>query len=92
MSKIIVVALLLLLSGCSLCRDKAVQDAENYQALGRETRIAAYCVGADGYALGLGLWSSHVQAQVLEGSTWMWAAEFGGTCGHADIFHAPYGD
>jgi len=88
----IAVVIVFLLSGCATmpatrdngltasgtCREKAVQDAEEYRAMGREVRIAAYCVGVVGRIIGMGLWSSHVQAQVWDGKTWLWVGEFGG--------------
>ena len=86
------IAMILLLSGCATmpasrqdgltaswtCREKAVLDAEQYAAMGREVRIAAYCVGVVGRIVGMGLWSSHVQAQVWDGTEWLWVGEFGG--------------
>jgi len=88
----IIVVIVFLLSSCATmpasqgdgltaswtCRGKAVRDAENYRAIGKDVRISAYCVGAVGRIIGMGLWSSHVQAQVWDGETWLWVGEFGG--------------
>ena len=70
--------MILLLTGCATCREKAVLDAEKYRAKGDDVRVAAYCVGAVGCIVGMGLWSSHTQAQVWDGETWLWVGEFGG--------------
>ena len=74
----IVVVIVLLLYGCATCREKAVQNAENYRAIGKDVRISAYCIGVVGRIIGMGLWSSHVQAQVWDGADWLWVGEFGG--------------
>ena len=74
----IVVGIVLLLYGCATCREKAVQNAENYRAIGKDVRISAYCIGVVGRIIGMGLWSSHVQAQVWDGADWLWVGEFGG--------------
>ncbi|MFH1664967.1 MAG: hypothetical protein ABIA77_02350 [Candidatus Omnitrophota bacterium] len=74
----IIVVIMFLLSGCATCREKAVKDAEKYRAIGRDVRISAYCMGVVGRIIGMGLWSSHVQAQVWDGVEWLWVGEFGG--------------
>ena len=74
----IAIAMILLLTGCATCREIAVKDARHYQAKGYDVRISAYCVGAAGRIVGMGLWSSHTQAQVWDGTEWLWVGEFGG--------------
>ena len=73
-----IIVVIMFLSGCATCREKAVQNAENYKAAGRDVRISAYCVGMAGRIIGMGLWSSHTQAQVWDGAEWLWVGEFGG--------------
>ena len=74
----IIVVVAFLLSGCATCRDVAMTNARHYQDKGYDVRISAYCVGAIGRIVGMGLWSSHVQAQVWDGAEWLWVGEFGG--------------
>jgi len=74
-----ITVVIVFLSGCATCREGAVRDAEKYFAMGRDVRISAYCVGAAGRIVGMGLWSSHTQAQVRgDGTEWLWVGEFGG--------------
>jgi hypothetical protein len=69
--------LYLILTGCTICSIKSLQDAERYQDEGYKVRVAAYCVGIDGYLWGMGLWSAHAQAQVFKDGEWLWVGEFG---------------
>ena len=69
---IALIALYFLLTGCATCRALAVNNARLYQAQGYDVRISVYCVGIDGRIMGMGIWSSHVQAQVKIGDGWLW--------------------
>ena len=77
MKKVILILLVLLISGCSLCRYKAVNDAEVYQAQGYQVQITTYKQGWDGLIWGMGIWTHHAQARVFEDG-WQWVGEFGG--------------
>ncbi len=69
---------LLAAPGCSICRSKAIVDAEQYAARGYETRIACYYLNLDGLLWGAFVWKSHCQAQVLTDDDWRWVGEYGG--------------
>lgn len=82
-TKLIIILLGISLTACTLCSTKSIKDAERYQSEGYPVRIAAYCTGLDGYLVGLGMWSSHAQAQVLKDGEWLWVSEFGHLTGYS---------
>ncbi len=87
--KTISIVIVFLLIGCATCRDIAVNNARDYQDQGKTVRIAAYCVGLDGRIVGMGIWSSHVQAQVQEGNEWYWIDGAGQISQNAEFSRHP---
>ena len=74
---LLLAVLILSLCSCATCRETAVKDAEYYMAEGKESRVAMYCVGTWGQIVGMGIWSSHVQAQVKVDDRWYWVNGIG---------------
>jgi len=68
------------LASCTICREAAIRDAEQYARRGYEARIATYDLNIDGRMYGAFLWSHHAQAQVYRNEKWYWVCELGGLC------------
>ena len=69
-----------LVTSCTVCRQAAVRDAEQYSMQGYEVRIATYELKLDGLLYGAFLWTHHAQAQVYRHEKWYWVCEIGGLC------------
>jgi hypothetical protein len=68
---------LLSLTGCTLCRNQAVMDADRYQAQGYQAQVATYDLRLDGLLWGGGVWTHHAQAVVWKDGHMLWSGPFG---------------